>query len=368
MSPDTARVWWQDGVVYQIYPRSFRRLERRRHRRPARHHRAPRLPERRHAGSLGVDAIWLSPIYPSPMADFGYDVSDYCDVDPLFGTPRRLRRAARRGARARHPRHPRLGAEPHLGPAPVVPRVARRRARRRSATGTSGAIRRAGRWRAAEQLDRRASAAPPGSWTRRRGQYYLHSFLAEQPDLNWRNPEVVKAAMHDVSRFWLDRGVDGFRVDVIHRMVKDAELRDNPPPDADDAAGARLRSASSTSTTENRPEVHDVVRGCAPTARRATRERMMVGEVYLPRTRRGRRRTTAPAATSCTSPSTSASCGRAVGCGRRFGARDRRGRRRCCPPARWPTYVLVATTTRRATASAIRRPRCAARRARASRR
>ena len=111
------------------------------------------------------------------------------------------------------------------------------------------------------------------------GQYYLHSFLAEQPDLNWRNPAVV-AAMEDVIRFWLERGVDGFRVDVIHKMIKDAALRDNPPPDPNDVASdarllrpaARLRSRP--------PEVHDIIRGWRRILDRYG-ERMMVGEVYL---------------------------------------------------------------------------------------
>ena len=151
-----------------------------------------------HLAWLGVDAIWLSPIFRSPMADFGYDVADYCDVDPAVRLARRLRSPARRGARARPARAPRLGAEPHLGPASLVRRVARGRARARSATGTCGATRRPAarppnNWMAAFPAGTRAWTLDPAT-----GQYYLHCFLPEQPDLNWRNPEVV-AAMHDVA-------------------------------------------------------------------------------------------------------------------------------------------------------------------------
>ena len=178
-------IWWKRGIVYQIYPRSFQdsngdgvgdltgireRLD--------------------YFDWLGVDAVWISPIYPSPMADFGYDVADYCDIDPLFGIAGRFRPAARRGARARPEGHPRLRAEPHVGPASLVrgePLVARRI---RSATGTSGAI-------------RRRTAAPPNNWMSQfrrprldvrptTGQYYYHASCSEQPDLNWRNPDGAR--------------------------------------------------------------------------------------------------------------------------------------------------------------------------------
>jgi alpha-glucosidase len=141
----------------------------------------------------------------------------------------------------------------------------------RSATGTSGATR--ARRRAAEQLGVRLRR-PAWEFDEATGQYYLHSFLREQPDLNWRNPEVVRA-MHDVLRFWLDRGVDGFRIDVIHRIAKDPELRDNPVrPEAAATAG------SSTCTTRT---IQTCTRCCAGPAPLLDgyRERMMVGEVYL---------------------------------------------------------------------------------------
>ena len=174
---------------------------------------------------LGVDAVWICPIYPSPMADFGYDVADYTGIDPLFGTHRRLRPPGRGAARARHPPDPRLRAQPQLGPASLVPGGARVARRTRGATGTSGAI-------------PDPDGGPPNNWVSQAGgsaweldpatgQYYYHAFLKEQPDLNWRNP-AVRQAMYDALRFWLDSGVDGFRVDVLWHMIKDAEFRDDP--------------------------------------------------------------------------------------------------------------------------------------------
>ena len=192
--PDgTDAPWWQRGVIYQIYPRSFQDsdgdgigdL----------HGIAQRLD---YLAWLGVDAIWISPIFPSPMADFGYDVADYCDVDPLFGTLADFDRLLAAGPRARAQAAPRLRAQPHLRPASLVRREPRRRATTRSATGTSGATRRrtAGR----PTTGSATSAARPGSWDEATGQYYYHAFLKEQPDLNWRNPgraggDVRRAAL-----------------------------------------------------------------------------------------------------------------------------------------------------------------------------
>ena len=200
-----------DPVIYQIYPRSFQdsdgdgvgdlggvrsRLD--------------------HLVELGVDALWLSPIYPSPMADFGYDVADYTDVDPIYGSLADFDEliAARARARARGAPGPR--ALPHVDRAPVVPRAPR--------------LVHLGRGRPNNWI----SAFGGSAWAPRDGRFYLHSFYPEQPDLDWRNPEVV-AAMQDVFRFWLGRGADGYRIDAIDRLLKDPELRDDPP--------ARSRSA-----------------------------------------------------------------------------------------------------------------------------
>ena len=197
-----------------------------------------------HLAWLGVDALWLSPFFRSPMADFGYDVSDYCDVDPGVRRPRRLRRALAEA----HDRGIRVVLDwvpNHTSrPAPVVRRVASSRddPKRdwyiwRDPAPDGGA---------AQQLDRGLrrgrrpgpSTTPPASTT-------STCFLPEQPDLNWANPEV-EAAMHDVLRFWLDRGVDGFRMDVIH-------LHRQGPGPARRPARAGRRSPRAASTTDPRP-------------------------------------------------------------------------------------------------------------------
>ena len=208
--------WWRDAVVYQVYVRSFADadgdgigdL-------PGITSRLPYLRD------LGVDALWITPFYPSPQHDHGYDVADYTDVDPLFGT---LADADALIARA-HELGPagdrRPGAQPHLRRARVVPG----RAGRRPGQPGAGALpvpRRhaAATARAAQQLGvgLRRPGLDPG---RRDGQWYLHLFDSTQPDLDWRNPEVGDM-FEDVLRFWLDRGVDGFRVDVAHGLFKEA--------------------------------------------------------------------------------------------------------------------------------------------------
>jgi alpha-glucosidase len=218
--------WWQEGVFYQIYPRSFQdsngdgvgdlagitsRLD--------------------HLNdgttrSLGVDAIWLSPFYRSPMADFGYDVSDYRDVDPTFGDlaefDRLLSEAHRRGVRVIVDLVPGHTSDRH--PWFEAARASRDDPKRDFYI-----------W-----ADPRPGGRPPNNWRSsfaragnawtldpETGQYYMHHFLPEQPDLNWRN-EQVREAIDDVMRFWLDRGVDGFRVDVASGLIRDRRLRDNP--------------------------------------------------------------------------------------------------------------------------------------------
>ncbi len=212
--------WWHEAVIYQIYPRSFMdsngdgigdlagitsKLD-------------------YLAGTLGVDAVWISPFYKSPMADFGYDVADYTDVDPMFGTlddfDALVARAHRLGMKVIVDWVPNHSSDQH--PWFIESRSSRHNPKRDWYV-----------WK-----DPAADGSPPNNWVSvfsgpawtyddRTDQYYLHSFLAEQPDLNWRNQEA-KEAMLETLRFWLRRGVDGFRLDACHFAMKDPEYRSNP--------------------------------------------------------------------------------------------------------------------------------------------
>ncbi|MBI5478311.1 MAG: DUF3459 domain-containing protein [Deltaproteobacteria bacterium] len=274
--------WWRRGVVYQVYPRSFQ---------DSNGDGIGDLPGVRqrldYLAWLGVDAVWLSPFYPSPMADFGYDVADYCGVDPIFGTladfEALVEDAHARGLRVVVDFVPNHTSARH--PWFVESRASRQGPRRDWYL-----------WR-----DPAPGGGPPNNWLahfggsawtldERTGQYYLHAFLPEQPDLNWRNPDV-RAAMHDVLRFWLDRGVDGFRVDVIWHLLKDEQFRDNPPaPDSDPRHGPS-RALLPIYTTDQ-PGVHEIVRGLRRVldehARRGDRPAgrrdapVLIGEIYLP--------------------------------------------------------------------------------------
>ena len=263
--------WWQTGILYQIYPRSFqdtdgdgvgdlrgiiRRLD--------------------YLAEFGVDAIWLSPIFVSPMADFGYDVVDYCAIDPLFGTladfDALVSEAHARGLKVLLDLVPNHTSDRH--PWFIESRSSRTNPKRDWYI-----------WR-----DGSPGGGPPNNWLsefggsawhfdQATGQYYYHAFLREQPDLNWRNPAVA-AAIHDVMRFWLKRGVDGFRVDVLWHLIKDAQFRDNPPnPEfrPGDADYKRLLPVYSA----DRPEVHDVVAGLRRVVDEFS-ERVLIGEIYLP--------------------------------------------------------------------------------------
>jgi alpha-glucosidase len=277
--------WWKSCVVYQIYPRSFADadgdgvgdLE------GVRDHLD-------HLAWLGVDAVWFSPIFRSPMADFGYDVSDYCDVDPVFGSldtfDRLVDEAHQRGLRVlldwvpnhtsdRHPwfldaRSSREASHRDWyvwrdGRAPGLP-----------PTDWSQAFAEPARWArdpATGELVRQTSGEPGTSdagsaWTfdDATGQWYLHLFLPEQPDLDWGNPEV-EVAMHDTLRFWLDRGVDGFRADVVHLIGKDV--------DQASLLGTPQDHLGDTERT------HEVLRGIRKLLDSYPGERMMVGEVYI---------------------------------------------------------------------------------------
>lgn len=263
--------WWQRGVVYQIYPRSFSdsngdgtgdlrgilgRLD--------------------YCASLGVDALWLSPIFPSPMADFGYDIADYTNIEPLFGTlelfDELVREAGKRGLKLILDYVPNHTSDQH----PWFQEARRSREDPKRDWYL---------WH-----DPAAGGGPPNNWLsnfggsawefdERSGQYYYHAFLREQPDLNWRNP-LVQAAMHEVLRFWLRRGVDGFRVDVLWNLIKDDQWRDNPP-NPNYRPGQNPNHSQIPLYTSDRPEVQEVVAGLRRVANEFD-DRVLIGEIYLP--------------------------------------------------------------------------------------
>ena len=250
--------WWRRGAVYQVYPRSFAdsdgdgvgdldgirsRLD--------------------HVASLGVEAIWLSPVFPSPMADFGYDVSDYCDIDPVFGSLEGFDR---------------LVADAHArGIRVVLDWVANHTSDQHPWFVASRSSREDPRRDWYVWADPAPGGGPPNDWTSAFGavgpawtldeatcQYYLHSFAPQQPDLNWDNPQV-EAAMHETVRFWLGRGVDGLRLDAIIKIAKDPLLRDN--------AGASRPHHEDWETIEERLRRLRAVLEEFP-------DRMMVGELW----------------------------------------------------------------------------------------
>jgi alpha-glucosidase len=263
--------WWQSGVVYQIYPRSFQdsngdgigdlpgiisRLD--------------------YLAELGIDAVWISPIYPSPMADFGYDVADYRNIDPLFGTladfDRLVFELHRRNLKLILDFVPNHTSIEH--PWFRASRSSRRDPKRDWYI-----------WR-----DPRPGGGPPTNWVSEfggpawtwdetTGQYYYHAFLAEQPDLNWRNPEVQEA-LFNVMRFWLARGADGFRVDAIHMLVESEALIDNPPNPAWDATQSPARRLLRVHTADQ-PDTHTMI-GAMRRVADEFADRVLIGEVSAP--------------------------------------------------------------------------------------
>ncbi|MDQ6716342.1 MAG: alpha-amylase family glycosyl hydrolase [Actinomycetota bacterium] len=261
MNPGPAEPWWKSAVFYQIYPRSFADGGRG----------APGVGDlegvRRHLDHLhwlGVDAIWVCPFYPSPMADFGYDIADHCDVDPLFGTladfDRLVADAHDRGIRVLIDWVPNHTSDQH--PWFVESRSSRDSPKRHWYL-----------WRDRTNNWLAAFGGPAWTWDPDTAQWYLHLFLPQQPDLDWNNPEVEEA-MHGVLRFWLDRGVDGARIDVVHGMVKDPALPDDPP-------GTTLPHASLNDWSG----AHPVLRRLRAMVDSYPDERVLVGEVYLLSTR-----------------------------------------------------------------------------------
>lgn len=266
----SAQPWWEAATIYQIYPRSFAdadgdgvgdlngiadRLD--------------------YLVDLGIDTIWISPIFPSPMADFGYDVADYTGIDPRFGTladfDALLAKAHARGLRILLDFVPNHSSDQHAW-------------FRQSRSSRDDPKRDWYIWR-----DPAQGGGPPNNWISdfggpawtydaATGQYYSRAFLPEQPDLNWRNP-AVRAAMLDAMRFWFDRGVDGFRLDVLWHIVKHAGFPDNPlNPDYHPGMGEMHRVHQLHSTDQ--PEVHAIAAEMRDLADRYGA--VLVGEIYLP--------------------------------------------------------------------------------------
>jgi alpha-glucosidase len=260
--------WWRSGVLYQIYPRSFADSN------------ADGVGDLRgiidridYLGALGIDAIWLSPITVSPNADWGYDVSDFTAVQPDLGTMSEfdelIVEAHRRDIRILLDFVPNHTSERHPW---FVDSRSSKESRHRD-------------WYV--WADPKPDGGPPNNWVSSfggaawtlddaTGQYYLHNHLVEQPDLNWWNEEV-RDEFDGILRFWFDRGVDGFRIDVCNIIIKDAELRDNPPATEDDPLDVQLFGQRPVFSA-NRPEVHDVLRRWRRLAESYDPPRVLLGE------------------------------------------------------------------------------------------
>ena len=243
---ETVQPWWKGAAIYQIYPRSFQDSDgdgvgdlpgvtR-------------RLP---YVASLGVDAIWVSPFFTSPMKDFGYDVADYCDVDPVFGTLADFDE---------------LVAHAHtLGLKVLIDQVYSHTSDEHAWFAQSRADRTNPKHDWYVWADAKPDGTPPSNWQSvfggpawtwdaRRGQYYMHNFLGAQPQLNLHN-RAVQDAVLDVMRFWLDRGVDGFRIDALNFAMHDPALRDNPPAPASDRPRSRPFDFQLKTYNQSHPDI-----------------------------------------------------------------------------------------------------------------
>lgn len=270
MKADDLR-WWQKEIIYQVYPRSFM---------DANNDGVGDLPgilsKLDYLHWLGVKAVWISPIYPSPMADFGYDISDYTAIDPVFGTMDDfhllLEAAHGKGMKIIMDLVPNHTSEEH----PWF---------RESRSSRDNPKRDWYIWK-----DPAKDGGQPNNWISEFGgsaweydhstrQYYCHSFLKEQPDLNWHNP-AVREAIWDVMRYWLEKGVDGFRVDVMWYMIKDKLFRDNPP-NPEWHEGMPEHDKLIPAFSNDQPEVHEVVAEMRKVLDEFP-DRLLIGEIYLP--------------------------------------------------------------------------------------
>jgi alpha-glucosidase len=264
-------LWWQEGIIYQIYPRSFqdtngdgvgdlkgilKRLD--------------------YLKWLGIRAIWVSPIFPSPMADFGYDISDYTGIWPAFGTmadfDELLKQVHAADMKLILDLVPNHTSDEH--PWFLESRSSRDNPKRNWYI-----------WK-----DARPDGCPPNNWLsvfggsawewdEKTGQFYYHAFLVKQPDLNWRNPEVEQA-MFDIMRFWLDKGVDGFRIDAMWHLIKDSQWRDNPRNPEYKEEMATYNQLLPVYSTDQ-PEMHGIIARMRALLDKY-HERMMIAEIYLP--------------------------------------------------------------------------------------
>ena len=264
--------WWRDAVLYQVYLRSFADSDG-----DGVGDLSGVIEHLDHLEWLGVDGLWLSPVTPSPNADWGYDVSDFCGVHPDFGTlddlDRLVAEAAARDIRILLDLVPNHTSDQH----PWFLDAASSRS--------------AGRRHWYVWSDPKPDGSPPNNWVSSfggpawtfhpgTGQYFLHNHLAQQPDLNWWN-EDVRDTFDAILHFWLDRGVAGFRIDVCNIIVKDADLRDNPPATEDDDFETQMFGQRPVYNA-NRPEVHDVIRRWRDLTETYTGSRVLIGETPVP--------------------------------------------------------------------------------------
>jgi alpha-glucosidase len=263
--------WWHGGVFYQIYPRSYA---------DSNGDGVGDLPgivsKLDHLARLGIAAVWLSPVTRSPNRDWGYDVSDYRAIDPAFGTLADLdtlvHEAAARDIRILMDLVPNHTSDQHAWFVDAV-------------GGRDAAHRDYYVW-----ADAKPDGSPPNNWVsifggsaweldEASGQYFLHNFEAAQPDLNWWN-EDVRREFDDIVRFWWDRGVAGFRIDVCNMMIKDKELRDNPPADENDPLDQQFMGQRAVYNTD-RPEAHEILRRWRVIADSYEPERLLIGETNV---------------------------------------------------------------------------------------
>ena len=271
LAQESGSQWWRKAVFYEIYPRSFQDTngdgigdlngitE--------------RLP---YLAALGVDAIWITPFSPSPQVDFGYDVSDYENVDPQFGTLADFDK---------------LVADAHKRKIRVIMDLVLNHTSDQSDFFQQSRSSRESPYRDWYIWRDGKDGGPPNNWSsefgptawtldEKTGQYYYHYFYTQQPDLNWRNPEVEKR-MFDSVRFWLKRGVDGFRLDAINWLFEDPELRDNPVL-AEMRRGSKTEHKQEVKYNRDQPETHDVLRRLRQVAAEFGPDRVLIGEIWVP--------------------------------------------------------------------------------------